>query len=679
MRKNSQTVMKTSGQSRALAVRLLGFSGAFLMAASCINAVEIADAAVLEEELQPGTEFDISYIKQATDLCIKKAGSYTLSGQSGNVRVKIQTKGSVKLYFVDGLNIDPATSSWFGNALSVAAIEVGDYGGTVELISKAGATSFFGSYGEAPAIAKDENKTRLYFKTEDPSNPGTIHAKCGSVSHAAAIGSYPYLLGGNGTVGKIYIEDGAVIADGGVDAAGIGGGLGKDCVGNITINGGVVTATGYKGGAGIGAGQGGTVTGAITVNGGSVTSTSTGHAAGIGGGAFQSSDEGDVKLVKITGGYVEAKSEKSGAGIGSGGGCDVERIVITGGTVRASSGDSEGSGIGSGGSSTGGTCSNIEISGGDIEARGGKNGGTGIGSSQVGAGKTNISISGGQVRAYSGKKGYDIGGGGRSSIQSTGHMNLTITGGTVWCNDRNNRNNHGIGSRWGTTITVSGGSLRCMDPDGKVYNKEGVRVYMTCVELTRAMAGLKVSEITLDGMRYDGKTSSFAADDIWTIDGDEYVSELYLWLPLQASVKSVTASGITYDGEVKTRVGSGVLQAVSLPSIGGGDASEDKPSQDKAQPSALLKANADMIALTRINGKSFKIKAKKGAMTSIAAKSASGKKVKYSGNKSKRFKVSKTGKVKALKKLTKGKKYSLNLTATCGSQKKAIKLAIKAK
>lgn len=74
---------------------------------------------------------------------------------------------------------------------------------------------------------------------------------------------------------------GKLMATGGINGAGFGGGFGGDG-GTIKISGGMVTATGNSGGAGIGGdgGDGGT----ITISGGTVKATGINSGAGIGGG-----------------------------------------------------------------------------------------------------------------------------------------------------------------------------------------------------------------------------------------------------------------------------------------------------------------------------------------------------------------------------------------------------------
>ena len=162
----------------------------------------------------------------------------------------------------------------------------------------------------------------------------------------------------NGTVGTLEIAgDGALIATGGYEGAGIGGGYYGDGS-NIIISGGSVTATGNGNGAGIGGGFWG-VGSNITISGGSVTATGNENGAGIGGGC-----NGAGSNITISGGSVTATDNGNGAGIGGGSTGDGNNITISGGSVTAAGG-SYGAGIGGGFKGAG---SNIIINGGSVKA-----------------------------------------------------------------------------------------------------------------------------------------------------------------------------------------------------------------------------------------------------------------------------------------------------------------------
>ena len=179
---------------------------------------------------------------------------------------------------------------------------------------------------------------------------------------------------------------GTLIANGGSNQAGIGGGGENADGGTITINGGTVKATGGDYAAGIGGGitgngMDGTVGsgGAITINGGTVIAQGGSYgSAGIGGGGADLDTGGAGGTIIITGGAVTATGHRNGgAGIGGGKGGDGGTITISGGTVNANGGNYAAD-IGGGNEGTGGK---IIISGGTVAAS--SNDGTGIGGNSI--------------------------------------------------------------------------------------------------------------------------------------------------------------------------------------------------------------------------------------------------------------------------------------------------------
>ena len=138
---------------------------------------------------------------------------------------------------------------------------------------------------------------------------------------------------------------------------------------------------------------------------------------GIGYGAgIGSGNYGSCKNITINSGFVDAKSE-FGAGIGGGhyGSCD--NITINSGSVNAKS--THGAGIGGGHH---GSCNNITIKSGSVNAK--SMHGAGIGSGNYGS-CNNITINSGSVTASS-TSGAGIGGGLYGSCK-----NITISGGSV--------------------------------------------------------------------------------------------------------------------------------------------------------------------------------------------------------------------------------------------------------
>lgn len=116
----------------------------------------------------------------------------------------------------------------------------------------------------------------------------------------AGIGSGWYIP----ACGNIVIEGGTIIATGGDNAAGIGGGNGGSC-GNISISGGNITATGGMSAAGIGAGCDGPC-GNISITGGTVIATGGSNAAAIGGG----NNSGTCGTITITDGVTSLTAIK---------------------------------------------------------------------------------------------------------------------------------------------------------------------------------------------------------------------------------------------------------------------------------------------------------------------------------------------------------------------------------
>lgn len=264
--------------------------------------------------LTNGQTYDVGTAKSNTTVYINSPGTYTLTGQSSKVRIVISS-GDVNVYLADGLKITPGITAYVGSRTS--AIYVNDQGGTVKLISKAGANVYLSSYLGTPAIRKDGTNTQLVFETEDVNNPGTITAKSAAGSKSPGIGCIGTLVGREET-GNIVFNSGNVNAIGAYTAAGIGGGDGGN-VNGIYINGGNITATGGSEGAGIG---------------GQVTATGGEYGVGIGGGGPDDvvSNDGSTR-VTITGGTVTAKG-MVGVDIGSARNTD-STVVISGGSVKA--------------------------------------------------------------------------------------------------------------------------------------------------------------------------------------------------------------------------------------------------------------------------------------------------------------------------------------------------------
>ena len=210
----------------------------------------------------------------------------------------------------------------------------------------------------------------------------------------------------------------------------------------------------------------------LTISGtGSLSADSPNNSAGIGGG-----NGIPCGNIVITGGTIDATSiAYYSAGIGSVQNSSCGNITISGGTVTATGGYySAGIGCGYADGSIS-SCGNITISGGRVEASGGS-GGAGIGSGRAqGSGISScgdITISGGEViatgagAAQTPQSAAGIGSGHAMSSSTSSCGDITISGGTVTATGSSNA--AGIGCGYAQSmgsisscedITISGGNI----------------------------------------------------------------------------------------------------------------------------------------------------------------------------------------------------------------------------
>lgn len=395
-------------------------------------------------------------------------GDITITGKSDENTVSVK---DADVTFKD-LEIDRSASS---TAADGAAVSVSG-NSSIELDGKNTISSGMGHAG----IEKADDNGTMTIK-DDNNVSGSLTANGGF--GGAGIG------GGNGADGSdITISGGNVTANGGGHAAGIGGGsssysgggdgdnangLNKksDSTGggrgsNITISGKntIVKAEGGAEAAGIGGGRSGD---ADTIEITDSTVISNGHGsdtgnsgAGIGGGGFGAGGGagGGISNITIKDADVTAGADAGGAGIGSGSASGwinypsifpnwkaehpnegvASDITISGGRVKASGGD-DSAGIGGGYLGSG---SDITIKdNADVTANGGK-WGAGIGGGRGGDG-SDISISDSNVSASGGAAGAGIGGGrggkgenvtisGSSTVSVKHGPGATLTSGTCY-------------------------------------------------------------------------------------------------------------------------------------------------------------------------------------------------------------------------------------------------------
>lgn len=485
-----------------------------------------------EVHLKNGQSYDVSSAKNNTTVYIKEPGSYTLSGSSSKMRLLIES-GNVTVYLANGLKITPGIFSYVG--IRTAAISVGDQGGTVKLVSKAGSSSYFGSYLTAPAIRKDGRNTKLIFETEDSRNPGTIEAVAEISGSSAGIGGVCQIIGSLET-GSMVFNSGNIIAKGGTNAAAIGGGNSMSAY-DITINGGNIHAKASKMGAAIGGGYNRSAHN-ITINEGEVTAIGdqkTTGGAGIGGGGQSSTSYPASGTITINGGTVHAEGGMCSAGIGGGKQGNVQNIKITGGTVNAIS-RFYGNGIGGGGGNFGGTARNIEITGGTVSATG-SNLSAGIGNLHSATEDANITITGGRVSA-SCAEGFGIGGGGKAGLVGNAKVQVNISGGTIDASG----GIKDIGSNFKDfTFRVSGGSVYSQNVSSAPVNQEGRPLSRTDITL----ADVK-NDILVTNAKIEGIANSYGLNDVQSI----YADKLYFWLPQGSTVSSADTALSSYSGSV---------------------------------------------------------------------------------------------------------------------------------
>lgn len=255
--------------------------------------------------------------------------------EDAEISERVEVSGAVNLVLCDGVTLtaEKGIHVTGENSLTIYGQEAGD--GKINAKSERVQAAIGGNSDEPGGILTI--------------NGGTIDANGGV--NAAGIGGG---FGGKGTAGNITINSGNVYAKGGIQAAGIGGGIYASGVGDgekIVINGGEVEAIGGSNAAGIGGGMSG-VGGDIEINGGSITAKGINGGAGIGSG-FGS--KGDENRIYIIGGKVYAIGSSldgtGSAGIGGGHLGAGGSITISGAEVHATGGEGEpaGDGIGNGG------------------------------------------------------------------------------------------------------------------------------------------------------------------------------------------------------------------------------------------------------------------------------------------------------------------------------------------
>ena len=389
----------------------------------------------------------------------------------------------------------------------------------------------------------------------------------GSVTITLADDSVNKLKSGSNCAGlqmirNLYIKgEGELIATGGDNGAGIGGGDHGE-VSYIGIMGGTVIATGGSNGAGIGGNQSSRRLD-IIITGGTVTATGGSNGAGIGGG-----NESYGSSITISGGTVTATGSGGGAGIG-GGNLEVGKvIIIKGGTVTATGGSGGGAGIGGGNNHKG---TGIAISGGTVTATG-SGGGAGIGGGYNGYG-SEISIEGGTVTATGTDGGAGIGGG-----QYNSGSDITMDGDAVlYTSSINGEHTFTKGVIYdGVTVSGSGdaGSYTLTGGVGTVYGNPNVSEF-TKPEgsiLGTYLADTGCINVTVSDVDYTGAVAAPTATvtvnktalSKTLVQGTDYTVSISDENKTNAGAKNATITAMTNSGNVGATTGSFNIKPVEL-------------------------------------------------------------------------------------------------------------------
>ena len=266
------------------------------------------------------------------------ASEYTLASEAAAIKVKVLLSGT-NIYTVNNYIEQDGIKIIFDNGGEVAYTEDSGFtlkssgGYTVSGTWNGHLTASAGNYHHVitvpSGVTANVTLDSVTIDVHDTDYAGAFLVAAGGKVNFNLLGTST-LASGHSCAGLQVPEtaevtldgSGKLMATGGINGAGFGGGFGGDG-GTIKISGGMVTATGNSGGAGIGGGDGGDG-GTITISGGTVKATGINSGAGIGGGNC-----GDGGTITISGGTVEAMGRAGGAGIGGG---DCFNQIIGGGT-----------------------------------------------------------------------------------------------------------------------------------------------------------------------------------------------------------------------------------------------------------------------------------------------------------------------------------------------------------
>ncbi|WP_276768019.1 S-layer homology domain-containing protein [Dielma fastidiosa] len=226
------------------------------------------------------------------------ASEYTLASEAAAIKVKVLLSGT-NIYTVNNYIEQDGIKIIFDNGGEVAYTEDSGFtlkssgGYTVSGTWNGHLTASAGNYHHVitvpSGVTANVTLDSVTIDVHDTDYAGAFLVAAGGKVNFNLLGTST-LASGHSCAGLQVPEtaevtldgSGKLMATGGINGAGFGGGFGGDG-GTIKISGGMVTATGNSGGAGIGGGDGGDG-GTITISGGTVEAMGRAGGAGIGGG-----------------------------------------------------------------------------------------------------------------------------------------------------------------------------------------------------------------------------------------------------------------------------------------------------------------------------------------------------------------------------------------------------------
>jgi len=293
--------------------------------------------ALNKEKPETDENYDQIFNIEENSVNITQDGVYLVYGNKNETGNNISTSENIKAYItIRDVKIRSGQAIYLGNN---SQVEINIDG-----------NNSLSSYSNSNAGISIPEGGYLTISSESENNTLTV---TGENQGAAGIGSNNHDIS---NPGDVYITGGSIEAHGNWGAA-IGASQSGN-INNIVITGGNINAQSspYRA-AGIGGGDFSSVIGGIYITGGKIYAYANENGAGIGGGAGYGRHS-TVGVIYISGGEIETIGNSGGAGIGSGSNDNnVDLVIITGGTINASSRYNSG---------IGGRVNSVYILGGDF-------------------------------------------------------------------------------------------------------------------------------------------------------------------------------------------------------------------------------------------------------------------------------------------------------------------------